>query len=270
MERAVLNAILLVILAGSGSFIVYRAVTWEPATDSLEVTENETTNETNVTYHPCFISPSPNGTRAWTGYTMAGLPESEWNNTTDWDGDNISDEDEILFGTEVCNWDTDNDTVSDFIEVFELFTDPLDNDTDNDTLTDAVDPAPLNASHDADGDGVLDQYDQWMTMAVVRNLVFEWNWTGLQVVVDFILDDVLLTSIFEGSDANGSFTVPGYDWPDNYSRDPVVNFTIDGGGLNESSHALLWAQHPNFLLGAGRLTYHYTGSRGNLTIEVNH
>lgn len=267
MNRAVFNAISLVILAASGSFIAYRAVTWEPASsDSVVVTENETTNEAA---HECWHVYS-DGSGVWLGRTLDASDANLNNNTTDWDADDISDEDEALFGTSVCDWDTDRDLVSDFDEVYELFTDPLDNDTDNDTLLDWRDPAPLNASHDADSDSVLDQYDQWMDRDVVRDLVFDWNWNGTQVFIDIYVDSNLVfqKSIFDSE--NGSWTLADYDWPDNFSADPAVNFSIDGGGLNESSHILDWHKHPLFLLGAGRLTYHYTGSRGNLTIEVNH
>jgi hypothetical protein len=267
-----LKAFALVFLAATTSFVVYQGVHWEPASAPVEVTENETNftltgNET----HPCWFSPGHNITGYWRGRSL--LPYSQWatwNNSTDWDGDNISDEDEPLFGTDICDWDSDNDTLSDFIEIYETFSDPNERDTDGDLLLDAWDPAPLNDSHDADNDGVLDQYDQWMVEDVIRNLTFDWNWTGLQVIADFILDDELLVSIYESSDANGSFVVTDYDWPDNYSTDPVVNLSIDGGGLNESSHVLNWSQHPLFLIGSGRLIYHYNGSRGNLTIEVNH
>ncbi len=234
MKTETISGIFIMLMTGAavfGGYVLYQDGPSDPVQSDRTLDEGTNATE-NETFHPCYISPYPGGTMAWTGYTMAGLPESEWNNTTDWDGDNISDEDEILFGTNICAWDSDFDWLTDWEEVFVYFSDPLNNDTDNDTLTDAADPAPLNASHDQDGDGVLDQFDinMWVDIQVIAQV--RWNWTGsyqLSVLLAGNATDQISYSFLAGINLyeNGSgldnFT---YDWPDDSDTIPV-NYTME-------------------------------------------
>ena len=82
-------------------------------------------------------------------------------NNSDWDGDGLTNEQELILGTNPYNWDTDGDGLSDYYEWLTFGThgaDPLKYDTDGDGLSDRqelelgtrVDVA------DTDGDGLLD------------------------------------------------------------------------------------------------------------------
>lgn len=64
---------------------------------------------------------------------------------TDRDGDGLLSGDELSFGTDPDDVDTDDDRVWDGEEVFVFDTNPLDSDTDNDGMNDRADPNPLVA-----------------------------------------------------------------------------------------------------------------------------
>ena len=87
-------------------------------------------------------------------------PADDVANTTDTDGDSLTDDEETyVFGTDPTNPDTDGDTMTDGEEVLTYGTDPLVDDTDGDGLTDGAEinthgTDPLKA--DTDGDGLLD------------------------------------------------------------------------------------------------------------------
>ncbi len=77
----------------------------------------------------------------------------------DWDGDGLTNEEEMQLGTDPHNPDTDGDGLSDGDEVHKYHTDPLNKDTDGDGLTDGEEVLkyhtdPLNK--DTDGDGLTD------------------------------------------------------------------------------------------------------------------
>jgi len=83
------------------------------------------------------------------------------NGTGDEDGDTLSDEVEVLvWGTDPCNPDSDNDGLDDSVEVAGC-TDPQKPDTDGDTLSDSDELTngtdPCNP--DSDGDGCDDNVD---------------------------------------------------------------------------------------------------------------
>ena len=107
--------------------------------------------------------------------------------TLDSDGDGLDDPTEYTLGTDPFDADTDDDGLTDGIEVDSLGTDPLDTDTDDDGLTDGdevafeTDPLdtdtdddgltdgdevnlfetdPLTPDVDTDGDGYPDSYDR--------------------------------------------------------------------------------------------------------------
>lgn len=77
----------------------------------------------------------------------------------DQDGDGLTDEEEIRYGTDRWDADTDGDALYDDEEIFDLGTDPLAFDTDRDGLGDGDEvfvyyTDPLY--RDSDGDGVSD------------------------------------------------------------------------------------------------------------------
>ncbi|MCB9532149.1 MAG: DUF11 domain-containing protein [Myxococcales bacterium] len=77
----------------------------------------------------------------------------------DRDGDGLTDDEEAAIGTDPADPDTDDDGLSDGVEVRgETGTDPLDPDTDDDRLCDGVAVVPLvcDGGEDVDGDGVVD------------------------------------------------------------------------------------------------------------------
>jgi len=109
-------------------------------------------------------------------------------NSTDTDGDNLSDVEEFYFGidgfiTDPTNPDTDNDGISDYKEFFETKTSPIENDTDGDGFDDFYgfilndtsnlrinqtgDAFPLDSLdwNDTDGDGVGDNSDAFPSNA---------------------------------------------------------------------------------------------------------
>ncbi|MBL7115661.1 MAG: OmpA family protein [Kiritimatiellae bacterium] len=67
----------------------------------------------------------------------ASAPSTYVSTPTDWDGDGLSNEQEIQVGTDPCDVDSDNDGLIDAVEVQEAKTDPLNMDSDYDALTDA-------------------------------------------------------------------------------------------------------------------------------------
>ena len=87
-------------------------------------------------------------------------------NSTDTDGDGLSDREEFYFGvdgylTDPTNIDTDGDGLNDYLEWFVYGTDPTTNDTDSDNFTDDIDVFPFDSTEwiDTDGDGVGDNLD---------------------------------------------------------------------------------------------------------------
>ena len=87
-------------------------------------------------------------------------------NSTDTDGDGLSDREEFYFGvdgylTDPTNIDTDGDGLNDYSEWFVYGTDPTTNDTDSDNFTDDIDVFPFDSTEwiDTDGDGVGDNLD---------------------------------------------------------------------------------------------------------------
>ena len=110
----------------------------DPDTDTTTVTDTQTTNETGVT----DTGEGPTTTR----------PD------VDSDRDGLLDGVEADLGTDPNNPDTDDDDLSDGLEVNVHRTDPLDPDTDDDNLNDGaeIDEGTLPLNPDTDDDGLLD------------------------------------------------------------------------------------------------------------------
>lgn len=95
------------------------------------------------------------------------------NSSLDYDGDGLSDRDEIALGTDPSAVDTDNDGLSDREEVRSLLTDPTSRDTDGDGLFDGDEVLiygtdPLNP--DTDDDGLDDHTElRWLGTSPLTN-----------------------------------------------------------------------------------------------------
>ncbi len=146
----------------------------------------------------------------------------------DYDGDNLSYDEERNRGTDPCLWDSDNDTISDWDEIFKEFTDPLSNDTDNDTLLDAIDPDPLSSENDEDLDGVLDQFDIDMWVDVHYNVSIEWTWNASDdenfQLIFYIFNDNVHERSTNGD--RSEFHIIDYNWPDDRT---YLNCSLGGG-----------------------------------------
>ena len=77
------------------------------------------------------------------------------------DNDGITDQQELINGTDPCVFDTDNDLLGDGDEN-QIGTDPNNRDSDNDGVIDGLDDFPLDPNEfvDSDGDGIGDNTDQ--------------------------------------------------------------------------------------------------------------
>jgi PKD repeat protein len=73
----------------------------------------------------------------------------------DSDGDNLVDTFETGIGTDVDNWDSDTDYISDYWEIYTYDTDPALSDTDVDGLIDWYEIAYLGYDVDVDDDGLM-------------------------------------------------------------------------------------------------------------------
>ena len=153
----------------------------------------------------------------------------------DADGDNMGNDEELGRGLDPCNPDTDGDGIEDWNEVYRNFTDPTDSDTDGDTLTDGEDPAPLDASHDEDGDGVLDQYDLWWGENFQVGIEVIWtsnNSNGWYLYLNNQIYSVLPES-FWGNSSDYSLTPQYWDWHDNSTKIIGNLTTWNDGEINE-------------------------------------
>ena len=79
----------------------------------------------------------------------------------DSDNDGVSDEEELKYGTDINNSDTDADGLGDYVEIYSFKTNPLDKDTDDDNLND-YDEIRCGTNpliKDTDGDGITDDLE---------------------------------------------------------------------------------------------------------------
>ncbi|WP_434299375.1 adventurous gliding motility protein AgmC [Corallococcus exiguus] len=97
------------------------------------------------TYTVTAVSTNGAGTNSTTATTTFTVNTA---GTVDSDNDGLTDEEEILVGTDPNNPDTDGDGIPDGIEVKVGGTDPLDSDSDDDGI--------LDGNEDKDHDGVVD------------------------------------------------------------------------------------------------------------------
>jgi outer membrane protein OmpA-like peptidoglycan-associated protein len=92
------------------------------------------------------------GIPAWLDPDEVGGP------TTDTDGDGLTDDEEAALGTDPADEDSDDDGLTDGVEVNQTDTDPLDEDSDDDGLNDGeeIDLGSDPLDTDSDGDGLDD------------------------------------------------------------------------------------------------------------------
>lgn len=142
-----------------------------------------------------YIPPGNNPpTPSTTPTTPPPIPEP-----TDTDGDGVFDDDEVLYGTLTNKKDTDGDTLSDFIELFVLFTDPLTAEEDVESFKDP--------EKDADDDGLSD-------------------WSEITEYFTFWeIEDSDLDGLSDGDEIN------------RYGTDPTL-YDTDGDGLSDGFEVL--------------------------------
>lgn len=114
------------------------------------------------------------------------------------DGDGLTDEEEVLFGTDILREDTDKDNVPDGEEV-EHGTDPLNVDSDGDGLFDGAEKRlgsdPLNP--DTDSDGKTDGEDKTPLGSPPALSVLEWilrHWIILVIIVGMLSLGVFIST----------------------------------------------------------------------------
>jgi hypothetical protein len=73
-----------------------------------------------------------------TSTPITPTPPSQPLKKSDTDKDNLTDDEERVYGTDILNPDTDNDGLTDYDEVKFYKTNPLDSDTDNDGYLDGI------------------------------------------------------------------------------------------------------------------------------------
>ena len=84
------------------------------------------------------------------------------------DQDGLTDEEEIDLGTNTFDQDTEDDGITDYTEVTETFTEPIDYDTNNNRLSDLADLSnPCNECiGDLTGDGLINNNDLLSLLAM--------------------------------------------------------------------------------------------------------
>ena len=107
----------------------------------------------------------------------------------DSDGDGLSDEQEIEYGTDPEKSDTDFDGLSDADEIFEFATDPISLDSDEDLLSDGEEVMERGTdphNQDTDGDGITDMievlFDLDPTVPSDAEFIFNRAWTRTTTV----------------------------------------------------------------------------------------
>jgi transglutaminase-like putative cysteine protease len=129
------------------------------STDPLEWNDNTGPAETDPLNKDSDGGGLLDSTEVWV--KLNPLDPNDDNSTDDFDGDGLTDTQEITLGTNVTNWDSDGDKLSDGLEVNKYHTNPLKKDTDGDNITDGqevilgTDPTMF----DTDGDK-LNDYDE--------------------------------------------------------------------------------------------------------------
>jgi hypothetical protein len=167
---------------------------------------------------------------------------------TDADGDGLIDSEELVYGTNITDRDTDDDELIDGLEVHIYKTNPLDNDTDDDQLFDGAEvfnykTNPL--SKDTDSDNLNDYFELFVSNTNPNNPDSDGDKLpdGLELddsdgnVTDPLNDDTDGDGLYDGEeDANLNGKVDSInpaDWNDGNGpgeTDPLIQDT-DGGGL---------------------------------------
>jgi len=157
-ERFLNNVILKWSFTEGFTYKIERGVT----SDSLEIISEEVTekiftdildsNEQNAYYRILAYKE---------GIEVAKSAIVEILGSKDSDNDGLSDEEELRYGTDINNSDTDEDSLSDYLEVYSFKTNPLVKDTDGDNLND-YDEIRCGTSpllNDTDENGVTDDLE---------------------------------------------------------------------------------------------------------------
>ncbi|HBW73754.1 MAG: hypothetical protein UX10_C0008G0012 [Candidatus Magasanikbacteria bacterium GW2011_GWA2_45_39] len=128
----IIAVVVLVVFIAGGAFWVWRSSTKRAATPSAaSVPQAETPVAPAATLNENVPVSAPNVT-ATTTETVAQPPSP----AVDADGDGLTDQQEIQYGTDPQKADTDGDDLTDYEEIFIWHTNPLNPDTDGDGYSD--------------------------------------------------------------------------------------------------------------------------------------
>jgi hypothetical protein len=153
----------------------------------------------------------------------------------DFDGDGLTNEDELFFGTDRRNVDSDDDGIIDFDEVYIFSTNPLDADSDDDGLDDSRELMnsyqlinTINNSYYGSKNDAINRGGYLATITTTQ----EWNH------IQHLVNSTNITYFLGGNDSNGDG-----QWIWDTGEDWTVDFWFEGQPSSNIYQAVLASSH---------------------------